>query len=331
MSPTWSTTSTTQRLIQRSSRMNPPSYSFDMELDDELIRKELSSPLFTQEREEPANLRQTDHSLEESLLPAKSFFRTHKYGKTRVRTKFKFVSKTEIKSRPQKTNKCGFSLEDAKSKFLLKPDLRSSSTNFKPILTEEVFRNYLELLILSDWKLIILLHGVSNPGKINYHPKKKDQNKIGIPVKLVSGICETWKNCIKVTCSRSRNFQEEKLTENFEEVTYSSRARMSRQSTSLATMTPSTHMLRLTTSTPGNRWLQHCTFRSEKHVRACCRFVTRKRESLFQGAKSINFSKYRKPVNWMSQKRKSNQELDNSQFRITLEREEEHLLAEEKT
>ena len=27
-------------------------------------------------------------------------FRTHKYGKTRVRTKFKFVSKTEIKSRP---------------------------------------------------------------------------------------------------------------------------------------------------------------------------------------------------------------------------------------
>ena len=75
-----------------------------------------------------------------------------------------------------------------------------------------------------------------------------------------------------------------KLTENFEEVTYSSRARMSRQSTSLATMTPSTHMLRLTTSTPGNRWLHHCTFRSEKHVRACCRFVTRKRESLFQGA-----------------------------------------------
>ena len=36
-----------------------PSYSFDAELDDELIRKALSSPLFTQEREEPANLRQT--------------------------------------------------------------------------------------------------------------------------------------------------------------------------------------------------------------------------------------------------------------------------------
>ena len=51
-----------------------PSYSFDAEFDDELIRKALSSPLFTQEREEPVNLRQTYHSQEESLLPAQSFF-----------------------------------------------------------------------------------------------------------------------------------------------------------------------------------------------------------------------------------------------------------------
>ena len=36
-----------------------PSYSCDAELDDELIGKALSSPLFIQEREEPANLRQT--------------------------------------------------------------------------------------------------------------------------------------------------------------------------------------------------------------------------------------------------------------------------------
>ena len=50
-----------------------PSYSFNAELDDELIRKALSSPLFTQEREESANMR-TYHSHEESLLPAQSFF-----------------------------------------------------------------------------------------------------------------------------------------------------------------------------------------------------------------------------------------------------------------
>ena len=79
-----------------------PSYSFDAELDDELIRKALSSELFILEREESANLRQTYHSHEESLSPAQSFFHTNKYGETRVRTKFKFVSKTEIKSRPGK-------------------------------------------------------------------------------------------------------------------------------------------------------------------------------------------------------------------------------------
>ena len=52
------------------------SYSCDAELDDGLVGKALSSPLFIRKREEPANLRQTCHSHEESLLPARSFF-TH--------------------------------------------------------------------------------------------------------------------------------------------------------------------------------------------------------------------------------------------------------------
>ena len=62
-----------------------PSYSCDAELDGEIIGKAISSPLFIQEREEPANMRQAYHSHEESLLPAQSF-RTHKYGETRIRT-----------------------------------------------------------------------------------------------------------------------------------------------------------------------------------------------------------------------------------------------------
>ena len=51
-----------------------PSYSCDAELDDEIIGKAQSSPLFIQEREEPANLRQAYHTHEESSLPAQSFF-----------------------------------------------------------------------------------------------------------------------------------------------------------------------------------------------------------------------------------------------------------------
>ena len=78
-----------------------PSYSCDAELDDELIGKAPSSPLFIPEREEPANLRQAYHSHEESLWPAQSSF-TYKFGETRVRTKFRCVSKTEMKSRPGK-------------------------------------------------------------------------------------------------------------------------------------------------------------------------------------------------------------------------------------
>ena len=51
-----------------------PSYLCDAELDNETIGKALSSPLFIQEREEPADRRQAYHSHEKSLLPAQSFF-----------------------------------------------------------------------------------------------------------------------------------------------------------------------------------------------------------------------------------------------------------------
>ena len=70
------------------------SCSCDAELDDELIGKALSSLLFIQEREEPANLRQTYHSHEESLLPAQSIVTRTSMGDT--------VSRTEIKSRLRK-------------------------------------------------------------------------------------------------------------------------------------------------------------------------------------------------------------------------------------
>ena len=155
--------------------------SFDAELDDELHRKALSSPLFTQEREEPANLRQTYHSQEESLLPA----HTSKNGKSRARTKFKFVSETEIKSRPGKranqdspwktkgANSCWSQIWD--------PEARTSSRVWQKKYPEINWNWWLS----ANGKLIILLQDVSNPGEINYYFKKKYQNKIGIFVKHV--------------------------------------------------------------------------------------------------------------------------------------------------
>ena len=78
-----------------------PSYSFDVELDDELIRTAPSSPLFTQEREESENLRQTYHSHAESLLPAQSFFTRTSSGKS-VYEPSSICLKSEVKSRPGK-------------------------------------------------------------------------------------------------------------------------------------------------------------------------------------------------------------------------------------
>ena len=61
---------TTEIFLQESSSDTRPSYLHDAEISDDTIGRALSSPLFTQEREEPASRRQAYHSLAESLLPS---------------------------------------------------------------------------------------------------------------------------------------------------------------------------------------------------------------------------------------------------------------------
>ena len=65
---------TTETFIQEASSDTRPSYLHDSEISDDAIGRALSSPLFTQEREEPADRRQAYHSHEERLLPVQSFF-----------------------------------------------------------------------------------------------------------------------------------------------------------------------------------------------------------------------------------------------------------------
>ena len=94
-----------------------PSYSCDAELDDELIGKALSSPLFIQEREEPANLRQTCHSHEESLLPAQSFFTRTSTGRP-CTNQVQICLKNGNQVATWKTKESGFSLKDKKKQIL---------------------------------------------------------------------------------------------------------------------------------------------------------------------------------------------------------------------
>ena len=63
---------TTEIFIQESSSDSRPSNLHDSEISDYTIGKALSSPLFTQEREEPAGRRQAYHSPDESLLSSQS-------------------------------------------------------------------------------------------------------------------------------------------------------------------------------------------------------------------------------------------------------------------
>ena len=68
---------TSEIFIQESSSDSRPSNLHDLEIDDYTIGRALSSPLFTQEREDPASRRQAYHSLDESLLPSQSLSVCH--------------------------------------------------------------------------------------------------------------------------------------------------------------------------------------------------------------------------------------------------------------
>ena len=63
---------TTEIFIQESTSDRRPSILHDWKISEYTIGRALSSPLFTQEREDPAGLGQAYHSLEESLLSNQS-------------------------------------------------------------------------------------------------------------------------------------------------------------------------------------------------------------------------------------------------------------------
>ena len=117
-----------------------PSFLCDAELDDATIGGALSSPLFIQERGEPAGRRQAHHPDEESLLPAQSFSVCHSSTERPV---YEPSSSQKRKSGRDMENERIriLSLKDKKSKFSLESELRSRSTNLKPFLIEEVSRN----------------------------------------------------------------------------------------------------------------------------------------------------------------------------------------------
>ena len=116
------------------------SYSCDAELDDELIGKAKSSPLFIQEREEPANLRQTFHSHEESLLPAQSFFTRTSTGRP-VNEPRSDLSQERISSREMENERIRILLERHKEQILAEVRSEIQKHELQAELIKEVSRN----------------------------------------------------------------------------------------------------------------------------------------------------------------------------------------------
>ena len=85
LSPNSSTTTTSRRPLKLSARSPPatpsPRYLHDSEISDDTTGRAFSSPLFTQEREEPAGHTQAYHSPEESLSSSQSSSVGHRTGR----------------------------------------------------------------------------------------------------------------------------------------------------------------------------------------------------------------------------------------------------------
>ena len=157
----------------------------DAELDDEIIGKALSSPLFIQEREEPANLRQVYHSHEESLLPAQSFF-------THVRTErpaHELGSCQKRKSSRQMENeRIRILLERQKEQILA--DVRTEIQKHE-LQADSDRRSIQELTGIIESQRREIDHTIASDEQSRRDQQllqEQYQNKIGIFVKLISKV-----------------------------------------------------------------------------------------------------------------------------------------------
>ena len=112
---------TTEQFIQESSGENRSLNSHDLECDDYTIGKALSSPLFTQDREDAASRRQAYHSPDEGLSSSQSSSVGHFRSGRLVADQFdSLVSNVrENPRRAQKMSKSGFFWNDRESRFSL--------------------------------------------------------------------------------------------------------------------------------------------------------------------------------------------------------------------
>ena len=123
--------------------INRPLNLHDLDLDDYTIGRALSSPLFTQERQEPTGHRQAYHSLEESLLSSQSSSVGHVRTGRPVSDQFdSLIPNVRDPCRDSENEQIRILLERGKEQILADCRSRDSeNTSSLPIMTEEISKN----------------------------------------------------------------------------------------------------------------------------------------------------------------------------------------------
>ena len=106
-------------------------------------------------------------------------------------------------------SKSGFFWNDKKSKFSLIVEQRFRNTSSKPIITDEVSQNWIELSSLNEVRLIMLVQETNDVDKIINLFMNSCWSKIGIFVKLMRKASVTWKNWSAFKAQHSRQLRGE--------------------------------------------------------------------------------------------------------------------------
>ena len=284
MSPTWSITPTTQRLLQRSSRMDPSMQTRNRRTRS-MRNSTMSFAIFTTVHSGARRINELETNL---LLSWRKFklsvlFHTNKHGETRVRTKFRFVSKRSS-SRDSENERTRILLERQKEQIL---------ATVRPKIQKH------ELQAESDRRSIQESTGILDSD----HTIKGCEQSRRDQLLLQEEISEQNRD-LRETCIRNMRDMEElqkshvlkveelsrrKLTEDFEAVTWffhDSNVKTVYNFGDNDAKYPDAEIDDVHTPPPppppppppGIRWLHHCTFRSEKQVRACFRLSLTKRK-----------------------------------------------------
>ena len=121
-------------LIQESSSDSRPSNLHDLEIGDCTIGRALSSPLFTQEREDSASRRQAYHSLEESLLSSQSLSVGHlRTGRPVVSDEFGSLI-SNVRENPRRDS------ENKQIRILLEPQKKRILADYRAEIQKHEFQ-----------------------------------------------------------------------------------------------------------------------------------------------------------------------------------------------